>query len=92
MRKGYTPDNLLAVSAWCRVHDRRYPANHYVPLPGVGRRIEANDCPDCVAERAWVRKAQAELEAEGVETTSAALLARAEKLAGRTLLKYKRHD
>lgn len=89
---GAVSDRLLAVGAWCQVHKRGYSANHSVTVPGLGTRIEANVCPDCAAEREWVLKARDALDAEGVAITAPVLLARAEKLAGHTLLKYLRHD
>lgn len=80
-------DQLLSRGAWCRFHQRGYAANHW-----ANGRVEAQDCPRCTAEREWVRKAMAELRAEKVEITGPVLLARAEKLAGKRLHRYKRYD
>lgn len=78
---------LLALGAWCRIHGRGYAANHW-----ANGRVEAQDCPRCTAEREWVRKAMAQLRAENVTITGPLLLARAEKLAGKRLHRYKRYD
>lgn len=78
---------LLKLGAWCKLHQRGYAANHI-----ANGRIEGQGCPRCAKEAEFVVKARAELAAEGTEITGPALLARAEKLAGHRLHRYKRYD
>lgn len=79
--------SLLRLGAYCRIHLRGYGANRM-----VGNHVEAADCPWCIKEREWVRRARETLRAEGTEITGPVLLARAEELAGMRLQRYMRYD
>jgi glutaredoxin len=75
--------SLLMMRAWCQIHRRSHAANHM-----VGTRIEAKECPHCVKDKDWLRKAYRELAGQPDQADMAKVIALAEQHAGHPLMRY----
>lgn len=86
--------NKKLLEQWtkCTIHKTSRQRYHVVKDPVHGQILANNPCESCEEEATWAKKAIAQIKAEGGEISSAAVLARAEKLAGKILKRYIRHD